>query len=62
MASGLLPVYVSVPQQPPLWPGAVVLHVVAGMSEVLRNHVDTGHFSGYGANQGSTSGALRDSR
>jgi carboxymethylenebutenolidase len=35
--SGELPVFVTVPEQSAPWPGVVVLHDVAGMSEDLRN-------------------------
>ena len=35
--SGELPIFVTVPGQGVPWPGVVVLHDVAGMSEDLRN-------------------------
>jgi len=35
--SGELPVFVTVPEQAAPWPGMVVLHDIAGMSEDLRN-------------------------
>lgn len=37
LSSGDLPAFVSVPEQPAPWPGVVVLHDVAGMSEDLCN-------------------------
>ena len=37
VSSGELPVFVAVPEQGAPWPGVVVLHDVAGMTEDLRN-------------------------
>jgi carboxymethylenebutenolidase len=37
VSSGELPVYVTAPEQGAPWPGVVVLHDVAGMTEDLRN-------------------------
>src|SRR5271169_1134614 len=37
MNSGELPLFVTAPEQDAPWPGVVVLHDVAGMSEDLRN-------------------------
>jgi dienelactone hydrolase len=40
VGSGQLPAFVSTPEQPAPWPGVVVLHDVAGMSEDCVNRHD----------------------